>query len=85
MVGRMNLEGDFVLQTDCGVATSIAIRVVFPGITRSRSRQRSTLRVDSQYRQTGTSSKTASSASGFLPARHGIRTIRTGSGGFWMR
>jgi hypothetical protein len=28
--GRMNLEGDFVLQTDCGVTTSIAIRVVFP-------------------------------------------------------
>ena len=29
-VGRMNLEGDFVLQTDCGVSTSIAIRLVFP-------------------------------------------------------
>jgi hypothetical protein len=28
--GLMNLEGDFVLQTDCGVITSIAIRVVFP-------------------------------------------------------
>jgi len=28
--GRMNLEGDFVLQTDCGVSTSIAIRLVFP-------------------------------------------------------
>lgn len=28
--GRMNLEGDFVLQTDCGVTTSIAIRVVLP-------------------------------------------------------
>lgn len=28
--GRMNLEGDFVLQTDCGVTTSIAIRVAFP-------------------------------------------------------
>jgi hypothetical protein len=27
---RINLEGNFVLQTDCGVATSIAIRVVFP-------------------------------------------------------
>jgi len=26
----MNLEGDFVLQTDCGVSTSIAIRIVFP-------------------------------------------------------
>jgi hypothetical protein len=29
--GRMNLEGDFVLQTECSVTTSIAIRVVFPG------------------------------------------------------
>ncbi len=28
--GRMNLEGDFVLQTDCGITNSIAIRVVFP-------------------------------------------------------
>jgi hypothetical protein len=28
--GRMNLEGDFVLQTDCGVSTSIAVRLVFP-------------------------------------------------------
>jgi hypothetical protein len=28
--GRMNLEGDFVLRTDCGVSTSIAIRLVFP-------------------------------------------------------
>ena len=28
--GKMNLEGDFVLQTDCGVSTSIAIRVEFP-------------------------------------------------------
>ncbi len=26
----MNLEGDFVLQTDCGITSSIAIRVVFP-------------------------------------------------------
>jgi hypothetical protein len=26
----MNLEGDFVLQTDCGVTTSIAIRMAFP-------------------------------------------------------
>ena len=30
-VGKMNLEGDFVLQTDCGVSTSIAIRVEFSG------------------------------------------------------
>lgn len=28
--GKMNLEGDFVLQTDCGVSTLIAIRVEFP-------------------------------------------------------
>lgn len=28
--GTMNLEGDFVLQTDCGVSTSIAVRVEFP-------------------------------------------------------
>lgn len=28
--GRMNLEGHFVLQTDCGVTTPVAIRVVFP-------------------------------------------------------
>ncbi len=28
--GKMNLEGDFVLQTDCGVSTSIAIRIEFP-------------------------------------------------------
>ncbi len=28
--GRMNLEGDFVLQTECGVSTSIAIRLLFP-------------------------------------------------------
>jgi hypothetical protein len=28
--GKMNLEGDFVLRTDCGVSTSIAIRVEFP-------------------------------------------------------
>jgi SEC-C motif len=28
--GRMNLEGDFVLRTDCGVSTSIPIRLAFP-------------------------------------------------------
>lgn len=28
--GTINLEGDFVLQTDCGIATAIALRVVFP-------------------------------------------------------
>src|SRR3954447_22989417 len=43
---RMNLECDFVLQTDCGISTSIAIRLVFPEITHSRSRRPSTLEVD---------------------------------------
>jgi hypothetical protein len=83
--GQMNLEGDFVLQTDCGVTTSIATRVAFPKNYPESEPTAFDAEGRSRYRQTGTSSKTASSASGFLPALLGKGMTRAGSDVFSMR